>query len=295
MELFKDFELGNLTSIKIGGRASFFSEPSNIEEIAELIWFSREKDIPLFILGGGSNTIFGDVKGLVISLRKLRGMKVEEKSRELLVDVLAGTPLKEIVNLAVKNNLEGVYRLMGFPATVGGAVAMNAGAFGSEMKDFIGEVKFLDWEGNLRIKRKEEIEFSYRGSPFPAEGVVVSCKLLLKRSEAPVKDEFERIRIKRRSSQPINLPTSGSTFKNPYPMFAGELLEKVKMKGFRIGDVAFSEKHANFLVNLGRGNLEEVRSLIEEAKRRVFEEFGVELEEEVRLIEDSGSDGWNIL
>lgn len=295
MEIFKDFDLGNLTSIRIGGRASFFSEPSSVEEVARLIKFSREKDMPLFVLGGGSNTIFGEVKGLVISLRRLRGMRVEERNGRVLVEVLAGTPLQEIVSFAVKNELEGIYRLMGFPASVGGAVAMNAGSFGSEMKDFIEEVSFLDWEGNLITKKREEIDFSYRSSPFPKEGVVVSCKLLLKRSEVSVKKEFEKIRIERKRSQPINLPTSGSTFKNPYPMFAGELLERVGMKGFRKGGVSFSEKHANFLVNLDRGKFEEVRSLIEEAKRRVFEKFGVKLEEEVRLIEDSGSDGWKVL
>ena len=295
MELLRDFDLANLTSIRIGGRASYFSEPSNVEDLARLIKFSRDKDVPLFVLGGGSNTIFGEVKGLVISLRRLRGMRVEERNGKVIIEVLAGTPLKEIVSFAVKNDLEGIYRLMGFPATVGGAVAMNAGSFGSEMKDFIEEVSFLDWEGSLVVKKREEMEFSYRRSPFPKEGIVVSCKLLLKKSEVPVKEEFERIRIKRKNSQPINLPTSGSTFKNPYPKFAGELLEKVGMKGFGKGGVSFSEKHANFLVNLGGGRFEEVRSLIEEAKRRVFDEFGVKLEEEVKLVEDCGSDGWKVL
>ena len=172
---------------------------------------------------------------------------------------------------------------------------MNAGAFGVEMKDFILEVTYLDWSGELRKIAREGLEFSYRSSPFPRKGIVVSCLLRLRRSEEPVSEDYNRIRRLRRSTQPINVPTSGSTFKNPLPHKAGELLERVGMKGCRLGGVAFSEKHSNFLVNLGEGSIEDVKALIEEAKRRVYEEFGIDLEEEVRLVEDSGSDGWKVL
>ncbi len=295
MELLEGIDLSRLTSIRIGGRARYLAMPTDVEDLSRVIQESREKDLPLFILGGGSNTIFGNVEGFVVSLERLRGVRVVEENGSFLVEALAGTPLKEITVLALKENLEGIYRLLGFPATVGGAVAMNAGAFGVEIKDFIMEVTYLDWFGELRRIAREELEFSYRSSPFPGKGIVVSCLFKLRRSEEPVSEDYNRIRRLRRSTQPINVPTSGSTFKNPLPHKAGELLERVGMKGYRLGGVAFSEKHSNFLVNLGGGSVEEVKALIEEAKRRVYEEFGIDLEEEVRLVEDSGSDGWKVL
>ena len=295
MEIIEGFDLSRLTSIKIGGRAKYLALPESVEELSGAMQMSRDMDIPIFVLGGGSNTVFGDVKGLVVSLERLRGVSVKEENGCLLVKAYAGTPLKEITGLALRENLEGIYRLLGFPATVGGAVAMNAGAFGVEIKDFLFEITFLDWSGNLKSLRRDEIELSYRSSPFPEMGVVVSCIFKLKRGERPVVGDYRKIRNIRKNTQPINVPTSGSTFKNPLPKKAGELLEKVGMKGFRMGEVAFSEKHSNFLVNLGSGSVSEVRKLIGEAKRRVYEEFGIELEEEVKVVEDSGLDGWKVL
>ena len=295
MELLRNFDLSRLTSIRIGGRARYLLIPESVEDLSKAVLMSREKDLPLFLLGGGSNTIFGNVEGFVVSLSRIRGMKVRENKNGLTVEALAGTPLKEITSLALKENLEGIYRLLGFPASVGGAVAMNAGAFGVEIKDFLIEVRYLDWSGELRTAGKDELEFSYRSSPFPELGIVVSCLFEFRKSSKPVGEDYRRVRDLRKKTQPINVPTSGSTFKNPLPRKAGELLEKVGMKGFRVGGVAFSEKHSNFLVNTGGGSMEDVRRLVEEAKRRVYEEFGVKLEEEVRLIEDSGADGWKVL
>lgn len=295
MELIEGFDLSKLTSIGIGGKAKYLLLPEKIQDLSTAIQMSREKNLPIFILGGGSNTVFGDVEGFVVSLERLRGVRIREEKGCLLVEALAGTPLKEVATLALRENLEGIYKLLGFPATVGGAVAMNAGAFGVEMKVFIEELTYMDWSGRLVKLRGEEVDFSYRSSPFPSIGVVVSCLLRLRRSERDVLEDYKRIRDIRRKTQPLNLPTSGSTFKNPLPEKAGALLERVGMKGYRVGGVAFSQKHANFLINLGGGSLKEVRELIAEAKRRVYEEFGINLEEEVRLIEDSGSDGWKVL
>ncbi len=295
MELLRDHDLSRLTTIRIGGRARFFVEPRSYEELRELILFSREKDIPLYILGGGSNTIFGDIGGLVLSMRRLSRMRVESSNGKLLIEVLGGTPLRDLISLSVKENLKGIYRLAGFPATVGGAVAMNAGAFGVDISQFLKRVVFVDWSGELKEVGAEELEFSYRSSPFPTEGLVLSCLFELERSNIPVESEFKRIRERRKRSQPIEKPTSGSTFKNPYPMYAGELLERVGMKSYRVGGVSFSGKHSNFLINHGEGSFEDVIALIGEAKRRVYEEFGVKLEEEVRLVEDSGLDGWKVL
>ena len=295
MELLRGYELSRLTTIRIGGRSDMFAEPSTPEEVRELVMMSRDMDVPLFVVGGGSNVILGDFKGLVISTRKLSGIEVEPKNGRLRVKALAGTPLRELIALSVKENLKGLYRLVGFPATVGGAVSMNAGAFGVEVSNFLKRVVFLNWDGEVVEADTSELSFGYRSSPFPEMGLVLSCTFEFEKSEHPVQEEFNRIRVRRKSTQPIDKPTSGSTFKNPYPEYAGRLLEEVGMKSCRVGGVAFSGKHSNFLVNLGEGSFSDVVKLIGEAKRRVYEEFGIELEEEVKLIEDSGLDGWKVL
>lgn len=290
----KNVLLSPFTTIKIGGIARYFASPKSLEELIYALAFARDKGLGVFVLGRGANTIFGDFDGLVLHMKAFRELKVQRSGEGFEVFAQAGTSLQELISLSLKEHLEGIYRLAGFPATVGGAVAMNAGAFGVEAKDFLKEVFFLDWEGNLHGVRVEEIPFSYRSSPFPEWGVVVSAVFKFKRINREVKKEYEAIRKKRKATQPLHLPTSGSTFKNPEGEYAGRLLERAGMKGFRVGDVAFSELHANFLVNLGEGKFSQVVKIIQEAKKRVFEEFGINLEEEVRLVEGGGTYGWKV-
>ncbi|MFN4012801.1 MAG: UDP-N-acetylmuramate dehydrogenase [Aquificaceae bacterium] len=281
----KNLELWPYTTIRIGGKALYFCEPRNLEELRYALFFALDKSLPLFILGRGSNTIFGDFEGLVISMRRFEGFGVKREGDLFHITAQAGVLLSKLIHLSLKEGLEGFYRLVGFPATVGGAIAMNAGAFGYEISEHLREVAFLDWDGQLHIAKKEELSFSYRSSSFPELGVVLMGAFAVPRAKGDIREEYKAIKERRVSKQPLNLPTCGSTFKNPPGHFAGKLLEEVGMKGYRVGDVAFSEKHANFLINLGRGTYEQVLKIIQEAKRRVFESFGISLEEEVRLIE----------
>ncbi len=295
MELLRGVNLSAFTTIRIGGVADYLFLPENPQEVRSAVLFAQERDLPLFVLGGGSNSIPGDIKGVVLCLSKLRSFEEEHLPNGVRIRLLAGTPLKDIISYAIKRNLKGIYRLAGFPATIGGAISMNAGAFEVEISDFLKEVTFLTWDGDVVSVEARDIEFSYRKSPFPKEGIVLSCTLELDYSPEPVLEDFKRIRKWRREKQPINLPTSGSTFKNPKGKKAGELLEAVGMRGFRKGQVAFSEKHSNFLINLGEASFREAVELLQEAKRRVYEEFGIILEEEVKLIESSCADGWKVL
>lgn len=287
--------LRRFTTLRVGGVARYFATPKSREEVIHCLKFSRDRDIPLFVLGGGSNTVLGDVEGLVINTSLLRGTEVRADEESVWVKALSGTPMKELITLGVKMNLEGIYKLLGFPASVGGAVAMNAGAFGVEISDFLEEVEFISWEGELRRAKAWELNFGYRNSPFPQEGFVYAAIFRFSPSKVPVAEDYKRIRRKRKKSQPINMPTSGSTFKNPEGDFAGRLLEKVGLKGFRRGNLGFSELHANFMVNYGTARIEDVKLLIKEAKERVYQETGINLEEEVKLVESSSSDGWKVL
>ncbi|RUM30805.1 MAG: UDP-N-acetylenolpyruvoylglucosamine reductase [Aquifex sp.] len=295
MHLKEDFPLKELTTIRVGGTAKFYTEPSNLEELKNSIEFSQKMDIPLFILGKGSNTIFGNIRGLVVNTRRLKGIYVREKDNEVLVECLCGTPLRDIIRLSLKEKLKDFYKLLGFPASVGGAVAMNAGAFGVEISDFVKEVYFISWEGEPEKLKREEITFSYRNSPFPKMGVVYKVVLRLKRTEENIMEDYLRIRNLRREKQPINELTSGSTFKNPKGNYAGKLIEEAGLKGFRLRNIGFSEKHANFLINYGNASFQEVKEIIEIAKEKVFKEFGINLVEEVKLVEDSGFNGWKVL
>jgi UDP-N-acetylmuramate dehydrogenase len=245
-------------------------------------------------LGRGANTIFGDFEGIVINTKMLRDLKIRERDGGLEIIAQAGVPLNTLVELGVKENLEGIYRLVGFPATVGGAIAMNAGAFGYEISQHLKAVKFLSYEGEEILLKREDLSFSYRSSPFPYMGIIFEAIFFFPKLNYGVYEEYERIKSKRKESQPIQMPTAGSTFKNPPTDSAGQLLERVGMKGYRVGHVAFSEKHANFLINLGGAIFEDVVKIINHAKRRVFEEFGIVLEEEVRLIESSSAYGWKV-
>lgn len=287
--------LSPFTTLKIGGVADLFCSPQKEEELRQCIQMAKVKDVPILVMGRGANLLVGDVEGLVVSTRHMRGMWVREEKDGLKVKVMAGEPLKTLIQLALKENLEGLYRLAGFPATVGGAVAMNAGAFGYEISQHLTHVAFLDWDGRLHRVPAKEINFSYRHSPFPRWGIVVWAEFLFPRSERPVYEEYLQIRERRKKTQPIHQPTCGSTFKNPPGDYAGRLIQLVGLKGYRLGRVAFSEIHANFIINLGGATFQEATELIQIAKDKVYRELGITLEEEVRIVEGRRSDGWKIL
>ncbi|MFN7064674.1 MAG: UDP-N-acetylmuramate dehydrogenase [Aquificaceae bacterium] len=290
----RNIDLSPFTTIRIGGRAAGFCEPSNLEELQYALFFALDKSLPLYILGKGSNTIFGDFEGLVISMKRFREFKVKEQQDKVLIWAGAGVSLSKLVSFSLREGIEGFYRLVGFPATVGGAVAMNAGAFGYEVSQHLREVVLLDWEGRIKKVKREDLEFSYRSSPFPALGFLLTAIFEVPRAKGKIREEYKIIKEKRASKQPIDMLTCGSTFKNPKGYYAGRLLEEVGIKGYRVGDVAFSEKHANFLVNLNKGTYGQVIKILQEAKRRVFEEFGINLEEEVRIVESSSAYGWKV-
>jgi len=290
----KNVSLKEYTTIKVGGIAKYFAKPRNVENLKECIKISKEEGLSLFVLGKGANTIFGDFDGMVVYTKHLEGIQIKERDKGFYVKVQCGVPTSLLVKLALSENLEGVYKLAGFPASVGGAIAMNAGAFGYEIKNDLLSVEFLDWDGKVHVADVKDLAFSYRSSPFPDLGIVLSAEFFFKVAQNPIREEYERIRHKRVKTQPVNMPTSGSTFKNPDGYYAGKLLEMVQMKGYRINGIAFSDIHANFLVNLGDAKFQDVKSIIQEAKRRVYERFGIELEKEVKIVESGCFDGWKV-
>jgi UDP-N-acetylenolpyruvoylglucosamine reductase len=276
----KNADLKDFTTIKIGGVGSYMFFPENEKEFLDI--YKKYKNEKLYILGKGSNTIFGDFNGVLINTKYFYDVKIQEAKEGILVKASAGVPLKDLIKLSIENNVEEFYKLIGFPASIGGAIAMNAGAYGVEIFDFIKGVWFID-EEEIIYKPKEEIFYTYRKTEFENKPVLYG-EFLFRKSHQDIKPLAQTINQKRIEAQPLNMPTSGSTFKNPKGNFAGKLLEAVGLKGYRIKDIGFSQKHANFLINYQNASFQNVIDILSIAKERVYKAFNIILEEEIKLI-----------
>ena len=287
LNVFENVDLKKLCTIKIGGVARHVFIPTSVDELTYVYLRGLDEGKPVIPLGLGSNVIFKDgiLEHYFISLRKLKKpISIEEHDEDVFLRVYAGTSFKEVITIVKKLNLEGFENLAGIPATVGGAIAMNAGAFGSEISDIIHKVFWLNKNGEIVESSREELDFSYRYSQFQKEGIIVSAILKLKKSKKPIPSIIKNTIISRNKKQPVDVPTSGSTYKNTDRYAAGYLLEHSGMKGYRIGDIGFSPKHANFLVNYGNATYTDLIKLLELAETKVNINFNIKLTREVKII-----------
>lgn len=273
------------TSFKIGGRADFMALPQSIEEFTALISALKQNGVEFFVMGRGSNLLVADegIRGVVIKTTELNNCSVSGAGREI-ISAEAGAALGAISKLALQESLSGFEFAGGIPGSLGGAIVMNAGAYGREMSDVVVSVDYVDDAGNLHTT--QECEFGYRTSVFLKCGyVVLKSELKLERGEsAEIEQNLRELARRRAEKQPLDMPSAGSVFKRPEGYFAGKLIEDCGLKGFRVGDAQVSEKHAGFIVNLGGATASDVRRLIEYIQERVLREFGVELETEVKCV-----------
>lgn len=283
-EMLFDEPLSRHTSWRVGGPARRFYRPADSDD---LLVFLRDlsPDEPLLWLGLGSNLLVrdGGFRGTVIATRgRLERL---EKTGEHLVRAEAGVACAKVARMAARQGLAGSEFLAGIPGTLGGALAMNAGAFGGETWSLVRQVETVDRHGRLRIRSPEEFEIGYRHvRGRPGEWFIAAA---LELHEGAVESGQERIRqlLDRRSAtQPVGLPSCGSVFRNPRGDHAARLIEAAGLKGERIGDACVSEKHANFIINLGRARARDIESLIQQVQRRVEDEFGIRLLTEVKIV-----------
>lgn len=275
----------NHTTFKIGGCADYFLTPENESGLTELLKTLNKSGMPFFVLGNGSNVLFGDkgFRGAVICLYK----KVDKVSVSgTVVSAQCGALLSKVAKEALGARLSGFEFASGIPGTVGGGVFMNAGAYGFELKDVIGSVRCVDKTGKAMVLSADECKFGYRKSIFSEKELIVTeCEFLLKKgSEEEIKSAMNDYAKRRSDKQPLSMPSAGSTFKRPAGHFAGGLIEQAGLKGCSVGGAQVSEKHAGFIVNTGGATASDVLGLIELVKKDVMEKFGVELEPEVRLV-----------
>ena len=278
--------LCNHTTFRIGGPALYYLIPESMEEVKEAVDFAREKKLPFYILGKGSNVLFQDkgYQGVVIEIGK--GLEHMEVSKDGTVTAQAGISLAVMASRLAKAAWEGFAFAGGIPGTLGGAITMNAGAYGGEIKDCIKSARVLTVEGELLELTKEQLELGYRTSIIQKKDYIVleAAFSFQPGDAAQIQQTMKELNQKRRDKQPLEYPSAGSTFKRPEGYFAGKLIEDAGLRGYRVGDAQVSEKHCGFVINRGQATASEVQQLIQEVQNMVKEKSGVCLEPEVRIV-----------
>ncbi len=274
--------LRKYTSFRIGGPADFYLEPVDKFDLIEIVRYFRKLDYRFMIIGKGSNLLISDsgFRGAAINLEEGLG-KVRTESDLIVAD--AGVRLGKFVDYCIQQEKSGVEMLAGIPGTIGGAVIMNAGAYGGEISDHLVEVEIYRDDAIKKID-KAEAGFSYRKSGFGRDVVLNASFKLPQGSLSQLLQRRRELLLKRNQSQPLNLPNSGSMFKNPQGTFAAKLVEEAGLKGKQIGGAQISERHGNFIVNEGGAKASDVLDLVKLARKKVMEKSGIKLELEVKLV-----------
>ena len=278
-------KISNYTTYRVGGKARAICFPKGEEELIELVKLLKERKIKYFVLGNGSNVLFSDklYDGIIIKLDNFNKISIHDN----IIEVGAGYPLIKLSNDAMRNSLCGLEFASGIPGTVGGAVFMNAGAYGEEMSKITQSVRVLNSDLEIVELTNEEMEFSYRTTVLQShlDYICISATLKLEYGNS---DEIEKImserRNRRRETQPLTLPSAGSVFRNPPGMYAGKLIEDMGLKGFCIGKAEVSTKHANFIVNKGNAKASDIKNIIDTIKSKALAKYGIRLRVEQRLI-----------
>ena len=282
----------NHTTFRIGGPAEYFISPKSIGEIQTIAALCREYGVPCEIIGNGSNLLVSDkgIEGVVLKLGS-DFSKVEQDGT--LLKAQAGVLLTVLAKRAAQAGLTGMEFAAGIPGTLGGAITMNAGAYGGEMVQIIERVTLLTKEGNLITLSGEEMQFGYRKSiVMKKQYIVLEAEIRLKEGDiALIEASMAEFNKRRREKQPLEFPSAGSTFKRPEGYFAGKLIMDAGLAGFQCKGAQVSKKHCGFVINTGNATAEDVRTLIKEVQRIVYEKTGVKLEPEVRYLGREGADG----
>lgn len=273
------------TSMKIGGACDLYIRVTNESSLAEAVNLCRGGEIPFFILGRGSNLLVsgGGYRGCVIALSPEQPCIAAEGNK---ITAWAGASLQSVCLAALDNSLTGLEFAYGIPGSVGGALFMNAGAYGGEMKDIVKSCRYINGEGELKEMSAGEMELSYRSSVFSKRNyVITSVTFQLETGEAAaIKSRMEELMSRRRDKQPLEYPSCGSTFKRPEGYFAAALIEECGLKGYSVGGAQVSSKHSGFVVNTGGATFEDVMAVVDEVKRVVLEKKGVQLECEMLIL-----------
>lgn len=286
-EMLFDEAMKNHTSFKIGGPADLMIIPNTEKDIVESVKLCRDNNIKYFIMGNGTNLLVTDsgIRGVVIKIGN--GFdKIDIHDDKIICQ--SGALLSVVGKRALKECLKGFEFASGIPGTIGGAITMNAGAYGGEMKDIVIKVRILDKNNNVVEFNNEDMDFRYRGSKVIDDGLIIlAVKFQLEKGEYfAIEEKMKDLTHRRISKQPLELPSGGSTFKRPTGYFAGKLIDEAGLRGLRYGDAQVSEKHCGFIVNKGEATFEDVFTLIKTVQKIVNDKFNIMLEPEIKIIGD---------
>ena len=281
---FENEPMSKHTSYGIGGPALAYIIPKDKNDLTVILNHANNYKIPVYFIGSGSNLLVSDdgIKGIVLSPQKsLKKLQINDNC--ILAE--SGVMLGKLVKESIKRNLTGLESLVGVPGTLGGALIMNAGAFGGEISNYLISVDVMTSKGKLKSYNSNEINFSYRLSSFKPDEFILAAKFELTYEDPIIiSDKKKKASSGRKTNQPLRFRSAGSVFKNPKGYAAGYLIEQVGLKGTRIGDAEISNHHANFFINHGNASAANIKKLIELAKEKVFQEFHIELELEIKMM-----------
>ncbi len=282
-----DEPMKKYTTFKIGGIAESLIKITNEEELKELLEFANKEKIETTIIGNGSNILVTDkgIRGIVI-LNRIENIKIERKKDNIEIVVGSGTKMSKLAHILLKEEIEGFEELSGIPGTVGGAIFMNAGAHGKEIKDIVKTVKCIDYECNKYEFLQEQLEFGYRTSKFKNKKYIITeITLVLKKGKKEeIKGKMDAYKQYRIEKQPIEYPSAGSTFKRGEDFITAKLIDDAGLKGYEIGGAKVSTKHCGFIINTGEATAEDVLKLTEHIKKEIKIKFNKDIELEIEII-----------
>lgn len=287
--ILKNEPMSKHTSFKIGGNAEYFLKIDTIENLKKIIDIATSNKINITIVGNGTNLLVreGGIKGFVIKL-ELKDFKIRNNLDDVYITVQSGMSLSTLSNIAIKEEVSGIEFLSGIPGTIGGALRMNAGAYGMEMKDIVFKTKYMTYDGKIKTLEASSHEFSYRNSIFSRINVIIlETTLKLKKGNSnEIKAKIDEYMKNRREKQPLEYPNAGSVFKRKDNYITAKLIDECGLKGYSIGDAEVSQKHAGFIINKGSASSKDVLDLIDYIKKNVKDKYKIDIETEIIVLGD---------
>ena len=285
--IFKNESMSKHTSFKVGGNADYFVKVEKVEELKNLLEYAKENNVPLTILGNGTNVLVkdGGIRGIVCNI-ELSNYSIDRKEDGVYITVESGVALPRLANIALNESLTGLEYLSGIPGTVGGAVYMNAGAFGNEMKDVVVSSKYMDRNGNIYEIGLEDHKFEYRKSVFSGtDNIILETTIKLQPgNQDDIKLKMKENLDKRVEKQPLEYPSAGSTFKRKENIIVSKVIDECGLKGFRVGGAAISTKHAGFIINVGGATASDILAVVEHTKEVVKEKCDIDIDLEMIVL-----------
>lgn len=286
----KNEPMAKHTSFKIGGIADYFVKVTNIEELKELLEFTNKNNIPITIIGNGTNVLVrdGGIRGIVIKL-ELNSFKIKRISLEdVLITVESGMTLAALAAIALKEEIAGLEFLSGIPGSIGGAIRMNAGAYGGEMKDLVVKTRYMTYDGKIKTLELSKHEFEYRSSIFSKMNVIIIDTTIKakKGNKEEIQEKMNEYSASRKKAQPLEYPNAGSTFKRKEGVLTAKLIDECGLKGFSIGEAEVSTKHAGFIINKGKATAKDVLELVEYIKTEIKKKYDIDIELEILVLGD---------